>query len=113
MVGGAAGYFVVNLLLVTRATTLYMGTPFSHGLRSDLMFGLSVSAVLLCLAPVVVTVLQFSPILYPLLLVPLVGVYFSGRQTVRTVPPSTSLATTASPSCPTGAGSSSRSDSRA
>jgi predicted signal transduction protein with EAL and GGDEF domain len=85
VVGGAAGYFVVNLLLVTRATTLYMGTPFSHGLRSDLMFGLSVSAVLLCLAPVVVTVLQFSPILYPLLLVPLVGVYFSGRQTVRTV----------------------------
>ena len=30
VVGGAAGYFVVNLLLVTRATTLYMGTPFSH-----------------------------------------------------------------------------------
>jgi len=85
VVGGAAGYFVVNLLLVTRATSLYMGTPFSHALRSDLMFGLSVSAVLLCLAPVVVTVLQFSPILYPLLLVPLVGVYVSGRQTVRTV----------------------------
>ncbi len=85
VIGGAAGYFVVNLLLVTRATTLYMGTPFSHALRSDLMFGLSVSAVLLCLAPIVVTVLQFSPILYPLLLVPLVGVYFSGRQTVRTV----------------------------
>ena len=52
--------------------------------QSDLTFGLSVSAVLLCLAPVVVTVLQFSPILYPLLLVPLVGVYISGRQTVRT-----------------------------
>ncbi len=85
VVGGAVGYFIVNLLLVTRATTLYMGTPFSHALRSDLMFGLSVSAVLLCLAPVVVTVLEFSPILYPLLLVPLVGVYFSGRQTVRTV----------------------------
>jgi len=84
VVGGAVGYFVVNLLLVTRATTLYMGTPFSTALRSDLMFGLSVSAVLLCLAPVVVTVLEFSPILYPLLLVPLVGVYVSGRQTVRT-----------------------------
>ncbi len=85
VIGGAAGYFAVNLLLVTRATTLYMRSPFSHALRSDLMFGLSVSAVLLCLAPVVVTVLEFSPILYPLLLVPLVGVYFSGRQTVRTV----------------------------
>jgi diguanylate cyclase (GGDEF)-like protein len=85
VVGAAAGYFVVNLLLVTRATTLYMGTPFSEALRSDLIFGLSVSAVLLCLAPVVVTVLQFTPMLYPLLLVPLVGVYISGRQTVRAV----------------------------
>ena len=65
VLGGAAAYFAVNLLLVTRATTLYMGTPFSEALRSDLIFGLSVSAVLLCLAPVVVTVLQFSPILYP------------------------------------------------
>jgi diguanylate cyclase (GGDEF)-like protein len=85
VIGSAAAYFVVNLLLVTRATTLYMGTRFSDALRSDLIFGLSVSAVLLCLAPVVVTVLRFSPILYPLLLVPLVGVYISGRQTVRTV----------------------------
>jgi diguanylate cyclase (GGDEF)-like protein len=84
VLGSAAAYFAVNLLLVTRATTLYMGIPFSEALRSDLIFGLSVSAVLLCLAPVVVTVFDFSPILYPLLLVPLVGVYISGRQTVRT-----------------------------
>ena len=83
VLGSAAAYFMVNLLLVTRATTLYMGTPFAEALRSDLIFGLSVSAVLLCLAPVVVTVFDFSPILYPLLLVPLVGVYISGRQTVR------------------------------
>ena len=84
VIGSAAGYFVVNLLLVTRATTLYVGTRLTDALRSDLIFGLSVSAVLLCLAPIVVTVLQFSPILYPLLLVPLVGVYLSGRQSVRT-----------------------------
>ena len=58
--------------------------PFSRALESDLTFGLSVGAVLLCLAPVVVTVLEFSRILYPLLLVPLVGVYISGRQSVRT-----------------------------
>ncbi len=85
VVGSATAYFTVNLLLVTRATTLYMGVRFSEALRSDLIFGLSVSAVLLCLAPVVDTVFQSSPILYPLLLVPLVGVYISGRQTVRTV----------------------------
>jgi diguanylate cyclase (GGDEF)-like protein len=80
----AAAYFTVNLVLVTRATTLYRGIPFSRALESDLTFGLSVGAVLLCLAPVVVVVLQFSPILYPMLLVPLVGVYVSGRQSVRT-----------------------------
>jgi len=84
VLGSAAAYFTVNLLLVTRAITLHQGIPFSRALESDLTFGLSVSAVLLCLAPVVVTVLQFSPILYPLLLVPLVGVYLSGRQSVRT-----------------------------
>jgi diguanylate cyclase (GGDEF)-like protein len=84
VLGAAAAYFTVNLVLVTRATTLYQGTPFARALESDLTFGLSVGAVLLCLSPVVVTVLQFSPILYPMLLIPLVGVYLSGRQTVRT-----------------------------
>jgi diguanylate cyclase (GGDEF)-like protein len=84
VLGSAAAYFTVNLLLVTRATTLYQRVPFTRALESDLTFGLSVGAVLLCLAPVVVTVLRFSPVLYPLLLVPLVGVYLSGRQSVRT-----------------------------
>jgi diguanylate cyclase (GGDEF)-like protein len=84
VMGAAAAYFAVNLLLVTRATTLYQGIPFARALQTDITFGLSVGAVLLCLAPIVVTVLQFSRILYPLLLVPLVGVYISGRQTVRT-----------------------------
>jgi diguanylate cyclase (GGDEF)-like protein len=84
VLAAAAAYFSVNLLLVTRATTLYQGVPISRALESDLTFGLSVGAVLLCLAPVVVTVLEFSRILYPLLLVPLVGVYISGRQSIRT-----------------------------
>ncbi|HET8672748.1 MAG TPA: diguanylate cyclase, partial [Thermoleophilaceae bacterium] len=83
VVGAAAAFFVVNLVLVGRATTLYEGTPFVRAIRTDLAFGLSVGAVLLCLAPVVVTVLEVSPILYPLLLVPLLGIYAAGRQTVR------------------------------
>jgi diguanylate cyclase (GGDEF)-like protein len=80
----ALTFFVVNLVLVTRATTLYMDNPFAHALRSDAIFVLSVGAVLLCLAPVVVTVLHFRPILYPLLFVPLVGIYAGGKQSVRT-----------------------------
>jgi diguanylate cyclase (GGDEF)-like protein len=83
-VAAAAAFFVVNLILVTRATTLYMGTPFGKAIRADLAFGLSVGAVLLCLAPIVLTVLQSSPVLYPLLFVPLLGVYAGGKQSVRT-----------------------------
>jgi diguanylate cyclase (GGDEF)-like protein len=84
VVAAAAAFFIVNLILVTRATTLYMGTPFGKAIRTDLAFGLSVGAVLLCLAPIVVTVLQSSPVLFPLLFVPLLGVYAGGKQSVRT-----------------------------
>jgi diguanylate cyclase (GGDEF)-like protein len=84
VLASAATFFVVNMVLVMRATTLYEGVPFRTALQSDFSFGFSVGAVLLCLAPVVVTVLRFSPILFPMLLVPLIGVYISGRQTVRT-----------------------------
>jgi diguanylate cyclase (GGDEF)-like protein len=84
VIGAAAGYFLVNVMLVTRAITLHTGTPFTLALRSDLTFVLSVSAVLLCLAPVVITILHFRPILYPLLFIPLIGVYASGGQRNRT-----------------------------
>ncbi len=47
-------------------------------LRSDLIFSLSVGAVLLCFAPAVVTVLDFSPALFPLLFMPLLAVYSCG-----------------------------------
>ncbi len=62
VLGAAAAYFTVNLLLVTRATTLYQGIPFARALRvrSDLR-AVGRSAVLLCLAPVVVTVLRVQP----------------------------------------------------
>jgi diguanylate cyclase (GGDEF)-like protein len=83
VIAAAAAFFSVNLVLVTRATTLYMGTPFSQAIRTDLAFGLSVGAVLLCLAPIVVTVMESSPVLFPLMFVPLLGVYAGGKQSVR------------------------------
>ena len=39
--------------------------------------------MLLCLAPIVVTILDFSPLLFPLFFIPLLGVYTSGRQAAR------------------------------
>ena len=80
---GATVFYLVNLLLVTRATSLYEGTPLLSALSSDLVFSISVGAVLLCLAPIVVTILDFSPLLFPLFFVPLLGVYTSGRQAAR------------------------------
>ena len=47
------------------------------------MFSLSVGAVLLCLAPIVVTILDFSPALFPLFFIPLFGVHTAGRQAAR------------------------------
>jgi diguanylate cyclase (GGDEF)-like protein len=84
VLAAAVSLLLVNLVLVTRATTLYMGNRFVDALRSDAIFVLSVGAVLLCLAPIVVTVLHFRPALYPLLFVPLIGIYASGKQSVRT-----------------------------
>src|ERR1700757_5302209 len=40
VLGAAAAYFTVNLVLVTRATTLHQGIPFARALESDLTFGL-------------------------------------------------------------------------
>src|SRR5215212_1542717 len=80
---GAAAFYAVNLVLVTRATSLYEGTRLLHSLRSDMVFSLSVGAVLLCLAPIVVTILDFSPLLFPLFFIPLFGIYSSGRQAAR------------------------------
>jgi diguanylate cyclase (GGDEF)-like protein len=82
-VAGAGAFFCVNLVLVTRATTLYEGTPLLSALRTDIVFSLSVGAVLLCLAPIVVTILEFSPLLFPLFFIPLLGVYAAGRQAAR------------------------------
>ena len=83
VIAAAGAFFVVNLLLVTRATSLYESTPLMEALRSDLVFSLSVGMVLLCLAPIVVTVLDFSPALFPLFFIPLFGIYSSGRQAAR------------------------------
>jgi diguanylate cyclase (GGDEF)-like protein len=80
----ATVFFGANLLLVSRATALYTGAPYLSALRGDVLFNLSVGAVLLCLAPIVVTVLDFSPALFPLFFMPLLGVYRAGQQAART-----------------------------
>jgi len=81
----AAGavFFVVNTGVVGAAIALHQRTGLLRYLRSDLVFNLYVGTVLLCLAPVVLAALYFTPALYPACLLPMVAVYHGGRLAAR------------------------------
>jgi diguanylate cyclase (GGDEF)-like protein len=78
-----AAFFVVNTGVVGAAIALHQRTGLLRYLRSDLAFNLYVGTVLLCLAPVVLAALYFTPALYPACLLPMVAVYHGGRQAAR------------------------------
>jgi diguanylate cyclase (GGDEF)-like protein len=78
-----AAFFVVNTSVVGAAIALHQRTSLLRYLRSDLAFNLYVGTVLLCLAPVVLAALYFTPALYPACLLPMVAVYHGGRQAAR------------------------------
>jgi diguanylate cyclase (GGDEF)-like protein len=79
----AAAYFLVNQLLVGTAVALWTGESIVSQVRDDGRFHLGTSGLLVCLAPVVIAVAQFSLILAPLLLLPLVAVRNSARMAVQ------------------------------
>jgi diguanylate cyclase (GGDEF)-like protein len=79
----AATFFLVNTGVVGAAIALYQRTNLLKYFRSDLAFSLYTGTVLLCLAPVVLAALYFSPALYPACLLPMVAVYHGGRQAAR------------------------------
>jgi diguanylate cyclase (GGDEF)-like protein len=78
-----AAFFVVNTSVVGAAIALHQRTGLLRYLRSDLAFSFYVGTVLLCLAPVVLAALSFTPALYPACLLPMVAVYHGGRQAAR------------------------------
>jgi diguanylate cyclase (GGDEF)-like protein len=77
----AAGlvFFVVNHGLVGTAVALASGEKVARHLRDETRFQLSVSGLLVCLAPVVLVVLDFSLLLLPLLLLPIAAVHTSAQ----------------------------------
>ena len=83
IVAGGTSFFVVNTVVVGIAIALYQRASVLHYLRSDFVFSLLTSAVLLCLAPVVLAAMSFSPLLYPACLLPIAAVYQGGRQAAR------------------------------
>jgi diguanylate cyclase (GGDEF)-like protein len=79
----AAVYFLVNQVLVGTAVALWTGESPLSQLRDDGLFHLGTSGLLVCLAPVVLAVTQFSLILAPVLMLPLVAVRNSARMAVQ------------------------------
>jgi diguanylate cyclase (GGDEF)-like protein len=79
----AAVFFVVNQVLVGTAVALWSGGSLLAHLRDDGRFQLATSGLLVCLAPVIVAVGQFSLILAPVLLLPLLAVRNSARLAVQ------------------------------
>jgi diguanylate cyclase (GGDEF)-like protein len=79
----AAVYFLVNQLFVGTAVALWTGESLLSQIRDDGLFHFGTSGLLVCLAPVVVAVAQFSLVLAPLLVLPLVAVRNSARMAVQ------------------------------
>lgn len=79
----AAAYFVANDGLVGTAVALHEREPIARTLRADLAYQALVNVALLGLAPVVVVVLDRSPALLPLLVLPLVAVYSNAAVSLK------------------------------
>jgi diguanylate cyclase (GGDEF)-like protein len=80
IIAAGAVFFLVNNALAGTASALAAEEKVFDQLRDDLGFQGSAAAVLLGLAPIVVVSSQFSPLLVPLLLLPLIAIHIGGWQ---------------------------------
>jgi diguanylate cyclase (GGDEF)-like protein len=96
----AAVFFLVNFLVVGVAIALFQRGRVIEYLRSDFTFSLYVSAVLLCLAPVLLLVIDDAPVLYPACLLPMVAIYQGARLAARAERQATRDALTGLPNRP-------------
>ncbi len=79
--GGA--FFVVNLWLISAVVAVASEQPVLDILREDLRFQATTSGVLVALAPVGVIAVQASPLLLPLLAMPLLAVHRSAALAIK------------------------------
>jgi len=81
----AAGvtFFVINSTLTAVAIGLTQGIPVREHIRHNIAFNAAVAGVLLSMAPVVVVLAQTSPILVPLLALPLGAVYMGASAALK------------------------------
>jgi K+-sensing histidine kinase KdpD len=72
-------FFVLNNLLVRITVALASGTPFATGIGEDLAFKAWTSGMLIAMAPVTLIVAEYSAVLIPLLLLPVVAIYLASK----------------------------------
>jgi diguanylate cyclase (GGDEF)-like protein len=82
---GAASlvFFGVNTVVVGTVVALHRAANLVASLRSDFDFNAATNAVMLCLAPVLLSAIHHTPLLYPLCLLPMLAVFHGGRQAAR------------------------------
>jgi diguanylate cyclase (GGDEF)-like protein len=80
VLGAGLAFFVVNTGLVAGAIALTSGTRLRDQISSDLIRQSVTEGILLGLAPLAVIALDASPLLLPLLALPMVAVQRAGRQ---------------------------------
>jgi diguanylate cyclase (GGDEF)-like protein len=75
----ATVYFVVNVVLVSVVLAIATHSPVLSSLAGDIRNELSMTTMLLCVAPVVLVSLQFSLLMAPLCLLPIAAVHQAAR----------------------------------
>jgi diguanylate cyclase (GGDEF)-like protein len=79
----SVAYFAVNNGLVATAVAIDTGTPVLRVLGEDVRFQLATSSILLGLAPVAAHVGEFSVVMLPLLVLPILGVHSNAQMSLR------------------------------
>ncbi|MFN2544096.1 MAG: sensor histidine kinase [Actinomycetota bacterium] len=83
MLAAAAAFFIVNNTLTAIAVSVTQGTSIVDHIKANIVFNAMVSGVLLSLSPVVVILAENSPILVPLLALPLAAVYLGASALLK------------------------------
>jgi diguanylate cyclase (GGDEF)-like protein len=83
ILAAAAAYFVVNNVLTGVALALAQQVPIVRYLRDDIAFQAITTGVLLSIAPAVVVVGEFNPLLIPILTLPVAAVYRSANTSLE------------------------------
>ena len=79
---GALTFFVFNQAIAGTGAALLIGAPLPRYLFDDLPFQAWTAGFLLALAPLVVTAAETSSLLVPVAFIPMMAIYFGGREAV-------------------------------